>query len=165
VDDEVTFRVSREIDAPPTAVWEAWSDPDLLRRWWGPTGFTCPRVQVDLRAGAATLVTMQAPPHYGGGLTHNRWTHTEVEPPRRIEFVSTFTDAAGSPVSPTEAGIPPGVPEEVPHVVELVALPDGRTRITVTEHGYLSEQAAALSRTGQEQCLERMAALFTGEDA
>ncbi|WP_218013589.1 MULTISPECIES: SRPBCC domain-containing protein [Georgenia] len=163
MDEEGTFRVSREIDAPPEEVWRAWSEPDLVRRWWGPTGFSCPRAEVDLREGGSALVSMQAPPQYGGGLTHNRWTYGTVDVPSRLEFVSTFTDADGAYISPLEAGIPPGVPEEVPHVVVLEPLSGGRTRVTVTERGYLGAEAAALSRTGQEQCLERMAALFTRE--
>ena len=34
--------------------------------------------------------------------------------------------------------------------------------MTVTEHGYTTEQARALSREGMEQCLDKMAALFAG---
>src|SRR3712207_1409533 len=58
--------VMREIDAPPEDAWRAWTDPDRIRQWWGPTGFTCARADVDFRMGGTTLVTMQAPPEYGG---------------------------------------------------------------------------------------------------
>ena len=58
------------------------------------------------------------------------------------------------------AGIPPGVPAEVPHVVELEPLPGGRTRVTVTETGYTSEEARRQSQAGQEQCMDKMRALF-----
>lgn len=157
------FAVTREVDAPPEAVWEAWADPGLLRRWWGPTGFTCPRAEVDLRVGGTTLVTMQAPAEYGGFQVHNRWTYTVVERPARIEFVSTFADADGAVITPEDAGVPPGVAAEVPHVVDLEPLPGGRTRLTVTERGYSSAEAAEMSRQGQEQCLEKLAALWPAE--
>lgn len=155
-----SFTVTRDIDAPPVAVWAAWEDPALVRRWWGPQGFTCPRADVDLRVGGSSLVTMQAPPEYGGFRIHTRWTYTAVVAPSRLEFTSTFADDDGAPVPPSAAGVPPGVPDEVPHVVELEPLPGGRTRLSVTEHGYATAEAAALSRSGQEQCLDRMAELL-----
>jgi uncharacterized protein YndB with AHSA1/START domain len=152
--------VTREIDASPDEVWRAWSDPDQIRRWWGPTGFTCPRADVDFRVGGTTLVAMQAPPEYGGFLMHNRWTYTALAEPTRIEFVSEFADADGQPIEPAAAGIPDGVPTQVPHVVDLEPLPDGRTRVTVTETGYTSEQARRQSEMGQEQVMDKMQALF-----
>ncbi len=159
--------VVRELDAPPDLAWRAWSDPRQIRQWWGPIGFTCPRADVDFRVGGATLLTMQAPAEYGGFSMHNRWTYTAITEPSRIEFVSTFADANGNVIDPAAAGIPPGVPAEVPHVVELQPLPGGRTRVTVTEYGYTEEDARAQSQLGQEQCLDKLQALFavSGGDA
>jgi uncharacterized protein YndB with AHSA1/START domain len=152
--------VTRELDASPNEVWRAWSDSDLIRRWWGPVGFTCPRADVDFRIGGTTLVAMQAPPEFGGFVMHNRWTYTALSEPTRIEFVSEFADADGQRIEPAAAGIPPGVPGEVPHVVDLAPLPDGRTRVTVTESGYTSEEARRQSEMGQLQVMDKMAALF-----
>jgi uncharacterized protein YndB with AHSA1/START domain len=152
--------VVREIDATPGDVWRAWREPDSTRQWWGPTGFTCPRADVDFRVGGTTLVAMQAPPAYGGFVMHNRWTYTALDEPSRIEFVSEFADADGRPIEPAAAGIPPGVPSQVPHVVDLEPLPDGRTRVTVTETGYTSDEARAQSELGQEQVMDKMRALF-----
>jgi uncharacterized protein YndB with AHSA1/START domain len=157
-----TLAVTRDIDAPPDVAWRAWSDPDRIRQWWGPAGFTCPRADVDFRVGGTTLVTMQAPPEYGGFSMSNRWTYGAITEPTRIEFVSEFADAEGRPIEPAEAGIPPGVPARVPHVVELTALPDGRTRVTVTETGYTSDEARDMSRSGQEQVMDKMQTLLAG---
>jgi uncharacterized protein YndB with AHSA1/START domain len=155
--------VSRELDAPPEAAWAAWSDPDLVRQWWGPIGFSCPRADLDFRVGGTTLVTMEAPAEYGGFRLHNRWTYTTLLEPSRIEFVSTFADSDGHPIDPDEAGIPPGVPPKVPHLVEIEALPGGRSRVTVTETGYTSEEARNQSTSGQEQCLDKMQALLVAD--
>ena len=43
----VTYR----FDAPRELVWRAWTDPERLRRWWGPRGFTAPVATTDLRVG------------------------------------------------------------------------------------------------------------------
>lgn len=153
-------KVSRELNAPPEAAWRAWIDPDQVRQWWGPTGFTCPRADVDFRVGGTTVVTMQAPEEYGGFQMSNRWTYTAIEEPSRIEFVSTFADSDGNVIEPAAAGIPPGVPAEVPHLVEFEALPGNRTRVTVTEYGYTSEDARSMSESGQDQVMDKMQALF-----
>ncbi|GAA3165579.1 hypothetical protein GCM10010531_17640 [Blastococcus jejuensis] len=152
--------VTRDVDAPPDVAWRAWSDPDRIRQWWGPAGFSCPRADVDFRVGGTTLVAMQAPTEYGGFLMHNRWTYGALSVPTRIEFVSEFADADGRAIEPAAAGIPPGVPARVPHVVVLEPLPDGRTRVTVTETGYTSEQARLQSQLGQEQCMDKMQAML-----
>lgn len=153
--------VVRDLQASAEEAWRAWSDPEQVRRWWGPHGFSCPRADLDFRVGGTTVVTMTAPPEYGGSSYHNRWTYTVITEPSRIEFTSTFADADGRPVPRSAAGIPAGVPDEVPHVVELEPLPDGGTRVCVVEHGYTDETARAQSEQGQEQCLDKMQALFT----
>lgn len=152
--------VTRELDAPLTVAWRAWCDPALIRGWWGPTGFSCPRADVDFRVGGSSVVTMQAPAEWGGAQFHNRWTYTVIDEPSRIEFVSEFADADGRVIGPAEAGIPLDVPAQVPHVVALEPLVDGRTRVTVIETGYTDEQSRQQSTQGQEQCLDKMQALL-----
>jgi uncharacterized protein YndB with AHSA1/START domain len=155
------FTLTRRLDATPHEAWRAWSDEALVRRWWGPVGFTCPRAYVDLRVGGATTVTMQAPPEYGGFQIHNCWRFTVVEEPTRIEFVSTFVDAEGNTITPAAAGVPaPGVPNEVPHVVTLSPVDDGTTEITVTERGYTATETRDQSAAGQAECLDKMREIF-----
>ena len=57
------------------------------------------------------------------------------------------------------------MPDRVPHVVTLVPLADGRTELTVTEHGYRTDEARDLSLAGLEQCLDKMAAMFPARRA
>ena len=44
--------VTRVIDAPVEQVWKAWTDPELVKQWWGPDGFTCPLARIDFREAA-----------------------------------------------------------------------------------------------------------------
>jgi uncharacterized protein YndB with AHSA1/START domain len=117
---------------------------------------------MDFRVGGVSLVCMRAPAEYGGQDMYHTWTYTRIDPHERIEFVSNFADKDGTPLDPAAAGVPPGVPYDVPHVVTFKARGDGRTELTVTEHGYTSEQARELSKMGMEQCLDKMAAIFAG---
>ena len=161
---ESTFdvHVVREFDAPIERVWAAWTEPADLRAWWGPTGFTCPRAEADVRVGGRILVTMRAPDEWGGFEQHSAWDIVELDAPRLLRYVFRFTDAAGEPITPAEAGIPAdGIPERGEHDVVLSALGDGRTRLEMTEHGSTTAEARDMSRAGLEQCLDKMAARVT----
>jgi uncharacterized protein YndB with AHSA1/START domain len=161
-DNTQTFDVvvTRIFDAPVEEVWKAWSDPAYVTRWWGPAGFTSPSAEMDFRVGGASLVCMRAPAEYGGQDMYNTWTYTRIDPHERIEFVSNFASEDGTHLDRAELGMPPGVPHDVPHEIVFKAAGDKGTEMTVTEHGYTTEQARDLSRAGMEQCLDKMAAMF-----
>jgi uncharacterized protein YndB with AHSA1/START domain len=163
-DGSETFDVvlTRVLDAPVEEVWKAWSDPAYVMRWWGPAGFTSPSADMDFRVGGASLVCMRAPAEYGGQDMYNTWTYTRIDPYERIEFVSNFADEDGTHLDPAAMGMPSGVPYDVPHVITFKAEGHNRTEMTVTEHGYTTEQARDLSRAGMEQCLDKMSAIFAG---
>jgi uncharacterized protein YndB with AHSA1/START domain/predicted enzyme related to lactoylglutathione lyase len=150
--------VTRVLDAPVEEAWKAWTEPGHVMRWWGPTGFTSPLAELDVRVGGTSLVCMRAPAEYGGHDMYNTWTYREVVAPERLEFVLDFTDENRVPL-PDEA-IPPGVPRAVRHVVTLRPADGGRTELTVREFGYGTAEARDISRAGLEQCLDKMAALY-----
>jgi uncharacterized protein YndB with AHSA1/START domain len=142
----------RTLPVPPAEVWKAWEESAYVKKWWGPEGFTCPIAEVDFREGGRTLVCMTAP---GMGELYNTWTYTRIAPHERIEYVLRFSDSAGEPQDPPM----PGVPSEVPHVVTFEAVDSG-TRLTVAEFGYATAEAAAISRSGLEQCLDKLVAIY-----
>jgi uncharacterized protein YndB with AHSA1/START domain len=92
---------------------------------------------------------------------YHTWTYTRIDPHERIEFVSNFANMDETHLDPAAMGMPTGVPREVPHVIVFKAAGDNGTKMTVTEYGYTTEQARDLSRAGMEQCLDKMAAMFT----
>ena len=153
-----TYPVSVEV------VWAAWTSPELIRRWWGPEGFTCPIARMDVRAGGVSLLAMQAPQQYGGGQTYNTWSYGVVEPMARLEYVMRFADPTGTTIRPADAGIPPGVPDAVPHVVTFTATADGGTELSITESGYTTPQARDMSQGGLDQCLDKLAEVLAGTE-
>lgn len=44
-------RLERVMPAPPSEVYRAWLDPDLLRRWLAPGGFSVSRAEIEPRIG------------------------------------------------------------------------------------------------------------------
>ncbi len=55
------FVISRSFDAPRALVWEAWTDPRHLARWWGPSIVTNPVCELDVRPGGAYRIVMRLP--------------------------------------------------------------------------------------------------------
>jgi uncharacterized protein YndB with AHSA1/START domain len=81
--DPQAMIVMREIDAPRTLVFEAWSDPKHLARWWGPDGFTTTTSAFDMRPGGVWRFVMHGP---DGRNYDNRITFDEIVKPERIRY-------------------------------------------------------------------------------
>jgi uncharacterized protein YndB with AHSA1/START domain len=85
MNDKRTLRIERTYRAPIERVFDAWTSPEVLRRWWRTQrDWETSEAQVDLRVGGAVRVAMRDPAtgteHAGGGL------YTEVDPPTRVAF-------------------------------------------------------------------------------
>lgn len=80
---EYVLTLSRTFAAPRERVFRAWTDPEELRRWWGPPGFSTPFVEVDLRVGGNYRLAMQPPE---GEAFHLFGAYREVQPPERLVY-------------------------------------------------------------------------------
>ncbi len=83
-DLELEIVSSRRLDFPRAHVFQAFSDPNRLKHWWGPEGFTNTIDQFDFRAGGAWRFTMHAP---DGADFPNESEFVEIVPGERIVFV------------------------------------------------------------------------------
>lgn len=150
--------LTRTFDAPVEQVWKAWSEPEMVKRWWGPTGFTSPVAKMNFREGGSSLVCMRSP---DGHDMYNTWTYRKIEPMTRLEFVLDWADKNGTRVDPSSMGLPPDMPRDVRHVITFKKVASNKTEMTITEFGYTSDQHYELSKAGLEQCLDKMAAIWT----
>ena len=160
---EYNVVVTRVFDAPVEQVWKAWSESEQVMRWWGPSGFTSPMAKMDFRVGGRSLVCMRAPKEFGGQDMFNTWTYQKIDSLERIEFILNFSDKDGNKLSPAKMGLPPGIPEDVPHVIVFKKLGENKTEMTVTEYGYASQETVNMSKSGLDQCLDKMAASFKNQ--
>jgi uncharacterized protein YndB with AHSA1/START domain len=152
---------TRVFPVTPEVLWQVWSNSELVKRWWGPTGFTCPVCEMNFVDGGTTLVCMRAPAEWGGTDFYNTWNYTTILPYESIEFVMRFSDAEGNTIDPESQGLPPGIPKEgVRHFITFVPVGEGSTELTVNEYGYGSQATADNSKVGLEQCLDKMMAIF-----
>lgn len=149
--------VTRVFDAPVEEVWRAWTEANYVKQWWGPDGFTCPVARMDVREGGTSLVCMSSPEF---GEHYSLWTYETIVPGERIEYIHNLADAKGNRREPSDVGMPADFPQDIRNVVTLQAKGANRTELTVTEQGAYTEQWLELSRTGLEQCLDKMCRIF-----
>lgn len=70
------LKITRIYDAPVKLVWDAWTDPKQVAKWWGPRGFTLTTHSKDLKVGGTWVYTMHGP----DGVDYpNITTYYEVE--------------------------------------------------------------------------------------
>lgn len=84
------LRLTRLIPAPRRTLYRAWTEPDLLRRWFAPAPWTIPEAALDVRPGGSTLVVMRNP---GGEVFPMRGVYLEIVPDRRLVFTDAYTRA------------------------------------------------------------------------
>lgn len=87
------LRIVRTFTASAQAVFDAWTSPEVMARWWhAGSDWETPVAEVDLRVGGALRVTMRAPDgeEYGA-----RGEYTEIRPPERLAFTWTWDDSDG----------------------------------------------------------------------
>ena len=80
-----SLTINRTINAPREKVFEAWTDPEQLRRWWGVAeGWTAVIAEVDLRVGGTYRLGMLEP-----GKDHRyvaAGVYREILPPEKLVF-------------------------------------------------------------------------------
>lgn len=154
---------TRVFDVSAEELWRAWTEADLVMRWWGPAGFTSPSAKMDVREGGTSIVCMRAPEWLGGQDMYSAWKYTRIVPLERIEYIHNLSDSSGAAVDPVQLGMPPDFPRDLRNLVTFKALGDGRTELAVTEFDWPEGQMMELSKVGMEQCLDKMAAIFSGK--
>jgi uncharacterized protein YndB with AHSA1/START domain len=82
--DKPVLEIERRYDAPPERVWQAWTDPQALSRWFGPgEDGSVTQADVDVRPGGRYTVAFRTP----DGEEHRvSGTYEEVVKPRKLSF-------------------------------------------------------------------------------
>ncbi len=126
---ERNLTITRVFDAPLAMVWRAWTDPAMLKRWWGPRGYTLPHCTIDLRVGGGWMYCMRSPE---GQDFWCKGTYLEIVPLERIVTSDHFCDAKGNRISPASIGMPEGMPDDMVLTITFTEL-KGRTTVTINQ--------------------------------
>ncbi len=99
---EHEFVLTRVFDAPRELIWKAFTDPEHMKHWWGPKGFTVRITKMDFRPGGTYHYCMRSP---DGRDMWGKFVYREIVAPERIVFINSFSDEKGGltrhPMSPT----------------------------------------------------------------
>jgi uncharacterized protein YndB with AHSA1/START domain len=90
----LTMTLTAEFEASPTRIWELWSDPRQLERWWGPPTYPATFTAHDLAPGSHVEYHMTGP---SGDQPRGFWDVLEADPPRRLVFLDGFAHDDGTP--------------------------------------------------------------------
>jgi uncharacterized protein YndB with AHSA1/START domain len=109
--------LERQFNAPRLLLFEVFTRPEHLKRWWAPPPYTLPICTIDLRPGGIWHYCMRSPE---GQEQWARSVYREIVPPERLVYTTTFADEHANPTS--------RMPEHLTTV--LFTEEDGKTRVT-----------------------------------
>ena len=146
-DKEVVL--TRVFGAPRRMVWDAFTKPELLKRWFGPRGWTLDICEVDLRVGGGFRFMLCGP---DGARMGMRGVYREIVPPDRSVHMESFDDYPGES-----------------QVSSVFVEKDGKTTFTATVLYYSKEVRDAVIQSGMEhgaaECYDRLAELLAETEA
>lgn len=140
---EITLNLRRIFKAPREKVFRAWTDPEELKKWWGPEGYATPSAEVDLRVGGKYRLGMRKLPD--GEIFYLSGIYREVRPPERLVYTWRWE-------AQPEHG-------ETLVTVEFREVGDS-TEVVLTHERFPTEKARDDHNRGWSGCLDRLAKLL-----
>jgi uncharacterized protein YndB with AHSA1/START domain len=136
---EVSYRVA----AARKDVFAAWTDPEIVRKWWAPPGLEAGPIEIDLRPGGSYRLTLLTS---AGAAMEAYGVYREVDPPARLVYSWAWSGGEFDGLGDTLV------------TVEFQELGTRATRIVVI-HERLEPEAAQAHADGWRGCIERLAGL------
>jgi uncharacterized protein YndB with AHSA1/START domain len=140
--------VQRVFDASPELVWQACTEPEHFKRWYGPAGMSLDVCEIDFRVGGSHLFGMRMP---DGGSYFTAGVYREITPFERFVYTDAMADEHGAVAPAAEGGM------ETVVTVELEDLGDGKTRLTLRQVGWPDPEMGVHANVGWSQALDKLA--------
>jgi uncharacterized protein YndB with AHSA1/START domain len=90
----VTLTVRRSIRASAERLFEAWTQPEQLKQWWGPVSVACIDATVDLRVGGGYRIANQFP---DGRVLWIVGEFESIEPSKKLVYTWRLESTEGAP--------------------------------------------------------------------
>jgi uncharacterized protein YndB with AHSA1/START domain len=138
-ENQTVLELSHRFDATPERVFDAWTNPDLLKRWWAAgADWEGADAQVDLRLGGRIWLSMRDP---GGAVYNGGGVFTEIERPARLGYTWEWEGEGESYES---------------HVLVEFVDAGGGTELRLTHSGLPSEESRDRHEHGWTACLANL---------
>jgi uncharacterized protein YndB with AHSA1/START domain len=122
--------MTRVFDAPREMVFDAFSKPELLKRWFGPRGWSLAVCEVDFRVGGGFRFVLRGPDGTEMGM---RGVYREIVRPERSVHIESFDDFPGESI-----------------VTAVMTEDEGKTTFTATVAYPSQEVRDAVIKSGME---------------
>jgi uncharacterized protein YndB with AHSA1/START domain len=129
--------LTRTIAASVERVYDAWTNPAQMKRWFCPGEMTVPVAEADLREGGQYRIQMRSP---DGELHTTGGVYQEIVPNQRLVFTWQWE----------------GAEVETTVTVELRRISDRQTELTVTHEGFETSEARDKHGPGWNGCLDKL---------
>ena len=136
--------MTRVFDAPRRLVFDALTKPELLKRWFGPRGWSLVVCEADLKVGGAWRWVLRGPDGRDMGM---RGVYQEITPPEWLVSTESFDDYPGESLNTL-----------------ILSEEDGKTTFTITVRYASQEIRDAVIKSGMEhgaaECYDKLAEML-----
>jgi len=144
--------ITRIFDAPRELVWKMWTEPERLKEWWGPKGWSSPTWKVDLRVEGNYIYCMRSPE---GQDIWGTGSFIKIDAMSDLVYTDSFADANGNVVPARHYGFESEFPLEMLVSVHFEDL-GGKTKVTLTHSGMPVSETEGAS-TGWSESFDKLA--------
>jgi len=143
--------ITRVFNIPVSRAWQAWTDPEAVKKWWGPKDYTCPDAFIDLRQGGKYLSSMRSPE---GQKFWSTGEYKEIVPGRRLVMTDSFSDEKGNIVPASDLNMPGDWPLQLTVTIDFEEN-DGKTTMHLRHEG-LPPEILQDCKTGWQQSFDKL---------
>lgn len=151
--------MDRTYDAPIATVWQAWTNADQLKQWWGPDNVTIPTCEIDPKVGGKFHIVMEAGEAMGpykGTLWPMTAEFTEVEPNSKLAYTAQAWTEGQKEETTIETTTEINFTEE-----------DGKTKVHIRSAIFKAGPGAAMAAEGMQygfaQQMEKLNTFLAGK--
>jgi uncharacterized protein YndB with AHSA1/START domain len=142
----LVLEIERVLPAARPVVFEAFTHPQQLAKWWGPEGYAVANLEFEPRVGESYRIEMQPPE---GDAFHLTGEFREVDPPERLAYTFVWE---------------PADPDDVETLAELSFRDLGEsTEVRFTQGPFKTEARRALHRDGWGDSFDKLERLISAE--
>ena len=158
------LKIERIFDSPVEKVWAAWTEPEMVKKWWGPVNFSSPIVEIDFRVGGKYLLCMLGEiPGMGHTKAWNTGIYKEIVPMKKIVVEDSFSNEHGEIVSAEEYGMK-GFPLKLDLTITFEEIENEKTKLTLDypSVGTINDFTYGNMSLGWNQSFDKLAKALKG---
>jgi uncharacterized protein YndB with AHSA1/START domain len=139
-----SLKIVRTFETSPEVVYRAWTNPEVIKKWFAPTDLTTPIAEVDLKVGGKYRIGMKSPE---GELYVATGTYREIMPNEKLRFTWRWET---SPSDPSDTLVTVEFKKSGKHA-----------KLVFTHEDFATEELAKEHREGWGGALSKLSKIIT----